>query len=71
MFAPFAHTCETGGGRTATRTATRLSRLAQRSTGGEEASPSIASLNTLTSVSLNQLVAWVREMDGLRRALAT
>jgi len=36
-----------------------------------KASPSIASLNrTLTGISLNQVVAWVREMDGLRRALA-
>lgn len=26
---------------------------------------------TLTSNSLNQVVAWVREMDALRRALAT
>jgi hypothetical protein len=34
------------------------------------ASPSIASLNTPTSASLNSLVAWVRQMDGLRRVMA-
>ena len=45
--------------------------LAVRRFQRNKASPSIASLNRpLTGFSLNQVVAWVRKMDGLRRALA-
>ena len=46
-----------------------MRRLGQRRI-REKASPNSASLNTLTSVSLNSAVAWVRAIDGLRRALA-
>lgn len=35
-----------------------------------KASPRSASLNTLTSASLNSAVAWVLEVKALRRALA-
>jgi hypothetical protein len=46
-------------------------RSSRRKTQQNEASPSIASLNrTLTGISLNQVAAWVREMDSLRRVLA-
>jgi SAM-dependent methyltransferase len=41
-----------------------------RNTARSKASPSIASLNTLTCVSLNSAVTWVMEVEGLRRALA-
>jgi len=45
--------------------------FAQRYGDASSDSQSSASLNrTLTSNSLNQLVAWVREVDGLCRALA-
>jgi hypothetical protein len=37
---------------------------------GMKRPPSSASLNTLTSESLNSTVAWVREVEALRRALA-